>query len=509
MQKMATRLNDGYPPEQAIQLRIGAHTADVIVDALDVYGSGVNLASRLGQLAGPGEIVVSAPVRDALADGLDADIEDLGECHLKHIATPVRAFRIGLATGASTIPVQHDFRAALAPGVAVIPPVLLGDTTAHDPLGELLAEGVIGQLSKTPHLRVISRLSCSVLRGRAVSAAQAGELLQVGYVLSGSYAMSAQRLLISVELADVRSAEVVWADRFGADSADLLQPRSEAVDRIAGAVHFAVVDTEVRRALAQPLPTLEGYSLLLGAVALMHRASRDEFDRARDMLEHLIERHRRAPSPRAWLAQWYVLKLTRGWSGSRRTEATLALDQTRRAIDLDPQCALAHTMAGFVQCHLKRNLDAAQALYDRALQANPNESLAWLFSGVLHTFKGEGGAALQASERALSLSPLDPQRYYYHSLAASAAVAAGDYERAIDWATRSLRANRMHTSTYRALAMAQALSGRVEEARLTASKLLALEPGFTVRGFLRRSPSGQFEAGRHYAQALREAGVPE
>ena len=63
--------------------------------SFDVYGHGVNLAARLTTLAGPDEIVVSADVRDQLTPALDAEIEDLGECYVKHVEQPVRAFRVG------------------------------------------------------------------------------------------------------------------------------------------------------------------------------------------------------------------------------------------------------------------------------------------------------------------------------------------------------------------------------------------------------------------------------
>jgi adenylate cyclase len=77
--------NVGYPPDRQILLRMGMEVSDVIVEHDDVHGRGVNIASRLMTLAGPGEIVVSQRVRDRLASALDADIEDLGECFLRHV----------------------------------------------------------------------------------------------------------------------------------------------------------------------------------------------------------------------------------------------------------------------------------------------------------------------------------------------------------------------------------------------------------------------------------------
>jgi len=78
----------------------------------------------------------------------------------------------------------------------------------------------------------------------------------------------------------------------------------------------------------------------------------------------------------------------------------------------------------------------------------------------------------------------------------------------IELARHSLRNSPNNTSTLRALAIAQAELGRVDDARLTINKVLAIEPQLTVHGFLERSPSAAFETGRIWSDALRRAGLP-
>src|SRR4051812_46657239 len=87
--------NQNVRPDHQILLRMGLEVSEVLLDEGDVYGRGVNRASRLLSLAGPGEIIVSANVRDQVTADLDADIEDLGDCYLRNIPTPVRAYRVG------------------------------------------------------------------------------------------------------------------------------------------------------------------------------------------------------------------------------------------------------------------------------------------------------------------------------------------------------------------------------------------------------------------------------
>jgi Flp pilus assembly protein TadD len=143
------------------------------------------------------------------------------------------------------------------------------------------------------------------------------------------------------------------------------------------------------------------------------------------------------------------------------------------------------------------------------LVANPSNALAWLLKGTLHAFKSEGQQAIEHTERALKLTPLDPFHYFYDSLSATACAAAGNYEQAVQLAERSLRGNRKHTSTWRALTVAQWRLDRHEDARQSVRELLKLQPSLTVSGWLRSSPAAPYPIGRETAEVMRLAGVPE
>ena len=194
---------------------------------------------------------------------------------------------------------------------------------------------------------------------------------------------------------------MVWTDRLSGEIGDLLKPESELAHRIAHAVHFSVFDAEVEHILTQPLPTLESYSLLLGSIKLMHRSSKDEFLQTRKILEELINRHGRIAAPRAWLANWYILRVTRGWSEDRKREAAEALSASHAALDRDPSDALALATEGFVYCHLLNDLDTARKRCDQAVDANPSHALGWLYRGTVDAFKGDGNAAVDATRRAM------------------------------------------------------------------------------------------------------------
>ena len=513
IQRLCHSTNQGVPPAMRMHLRAGVHTAQYVKDEHDIYGADVNLAVRLTTLAGPGEIIVSAPVRDQLTPVLDGDIEDLGDCYMKHLVAPVRAYRVGSAGAAPVIEPGSSRPLDLRPTIAVIPFAARGADPGHALIGEAIADELIAALSKTAELHVISRLSTTVFRDRAASPegalADIRQHLGATYVLSGRCTVFGAQMSLFVELAEADGGRIVWADNLKGNIAGLFNPDDEMLSRIVSAVSSAVMKHELSRAQNHALPTLEGYTLLLGAIAMMHRTDYHDFDKARQMLEHLIERSKRHPVPHAWLAKWHVLRVQQGWAEDVGVEAQLALECTSRALDSEPDNALALTVDGLVQTNLLQNTELASARYDLAIESNPNESLAWLLKGTMHAFRGEGTEAVADTKRALKLSPLDPYRYYYDSLAATAAVSAGNYDDAILLSYKSLRLNKTHTSTYRALAIAQSLSGKESDAKKTVLDLLKLEPGFTVSHFLRRSPSAKFPIGKLYANALRDAGLPE
>jgi tetratricopeptide (TPR) repeat protein len=314
--------------------------------------------------------------------------------------------------------------------------------------------------------------------------------------------------MVTAELSAPRNDQVVWTDRMNGEIGDLLRPESELADRIARAVHFAVFDAEVEHILTQPLPTLESYSLLLGSIKLMHRSSKEEFLQTRKILDELISRHGRIAAPRAWLGNWYILQVTRGWSEDRKREAAEALSATHAALDRDPSDALALATEGFVYCHLLKDLDTARKRCNEAVDANPSHALGWLYLGTVNAFMGDGKAALDATRRAMELSPLDPQRYYFECLGATAELSAHQYEYAEKLARSSLMLNRMHPSTWRALTIALVSQGRVDEARQALEKVRQLEPQLTVERYLARIPNAELETGRQWARCLAIAGLP-
>jgi adenylate cyclase len=505
----ATEHNHGLPPESQIRLRMGVHVAEVLEDELDIYGAGVNLAARLAGLAGPDEIVVSADARAQLVDGLDAEVEDLGDCWLKNISNPVRAFRLGPAMPGGRRRV-HGLSGGATETVcmAVLPFEHRARDGGNDPLGHLLADDIIAQMSRVPQLRLISRLSTAAFRNRPAGMEAIAQALAPDYVMHGSYARAASRVRLTVHLTEVTSGAVIYTGGFEADEQKLLFGDQPEVDRLVQEACSTLVGIAIQRACTQPLPTLTSYTILLGAVSLLHSLSPLEFERSREMLAYLIERHPTQATPRAWLGLWHVMRVGQGWSPDKTADANQGRAHVRQALSIEPSHSLSLAVDGLICAYVQKDLVTAGERYDASLRANPSESLAWLYKSAWHAYQEQGEMAVDSALRAQSLSPLDPLRYYYDNFTSTAMLSNGDLDGAIQYGLQSLRANKMHGPTLRILAVAHSLAGDMEAARRAIKDIQALEPGFTVGAFRARYPGSNTGQVERYAGALAAAGLP-
>ncbi len=463
--------------------------------------------ANLSSMARSAEVITSIEVRDQCCGELDFEFEDLGHQTGQNSADVVRAFSVSISNGTPRI-LPNLADEDLLPTIAIVPLRARIETADTTLIGEIIADDLIGTMSRSADINVISRLSTTVFRTQSADLGKIGDVLGADFVLSGTILTHDAQVAMMLEFSEVSTRKVLWAERISLDVAALLNGL-EAVEEIVSKVRKAIALNEIERARSKPISTLRNYSLLIGAVGLMHRLAPVDFEMAGEMLRTLIERSPNQPAALSWMARWHVLRVQQGWSDDPKGEAQLALACSTKALDIDPENALALTSEGFVLTNLLHQLDEAEDRYDAALDVNPNDANGRLLRGTLFAFQGKGEAAQRDTERALHLAPVDPHRFFFLALAATANIASEDYERAIVLAKASLRLNRTHTSTLRVKAVAQMRLGKEEAARETTRELLRLQPNLSVSAWLKNSPSANFELGRNFAATLRETGVPE
>lgn len=471
-------------------------------------GASAAKAVQLARCAPAGQTLADAAVRDAVTDTVDCRIDDLGELRTRQDAHAVRAYRLQAPDIPAAPQAQWRDAAGMKPLIAVLPFESRQTGPATLAIGDLIADGLICVLSHARHTwRVISRLSASAMRGRTNPAQEAQQHLHATYVVSGSYVEQQHRLLITLQVVDSSSGEVVRALRLDGQVADLLNLQSELLDAMIREVQRAIQHVELRRVFSAPVPTLQSYTLLLGGIQLLHRSTQRDFDMSFKVLDQLAQWHPNALEPRVWQAKWYAMRAVQGLSTNLLADAKAALACTGAALAIDPDNAFALAMEGFVHTHLTHDYDAARERLALAIQQNDSETFAHLYNGVVQGVSGDYSGGLASYEVALSTSPHDPARYMMDSIGAYLYLACGRHDDAIRAAKESLRHNANHAHSWRIMTIAQQETGVPDEARRGVQRILQLQPDLTVARYLAGGRQG--DAVRHrFAQALGLAGLP-
>jgi adenylate cyclase len=505
---MAER-NTAVAPEKRIDFRIGINVGDIIMDAGDIFGDGVNVAARLEGLAEPGGICVSGRVQEDTRGRLAIDFEDIGEQQLKNIAWPVRAYRVridGLPAQATPVLTLPD-----KPSIAVLPFTNMSGDPEQEYLADGLTEDITTALSKVRWFFVISRNSSFTYKGKAVDVKRVARELGVRYVLEGSVRRAANRLRVTAQLVDAITDHHIWAERYDRDLIDIFAVQDEITDTIAATMEPEIGSAErerARRKLPEHLGAWEHHQR--GMWHLLRR-NRDDLVAAQAFFRKAIELDPTFATPRAALALSCFFQITHGFTIAHASSLDELFTEASQAVALDPKDALGHTALGLAFMERRDHLDAL-AEHQIALSLNSNSSLAhWAFGYALHRAE-RLQEALEQFEAALRLSPRDPGLWSYLTLKASTLYQLRQYDEAVRFARDAARhsvADLIWPYVHMAAALGQL--GRTNEALAAVEELRRRRPGLTVSA-VRSWPHNRNRSERslkHILEGLRLAGLPE
>jgi TolB-like protein/class 3 adenylate cyclase/Tfp pilus assembly protein PilF len=502
--------NTGLSGNGRIEVRIGVHQGDVVVEGSDLLGDGVNIAARLQGLAEPGGICISARVHEDAAGKIALHAHDMGEQALKNIARPVRAYRLDLGLAQNQVAIE---RPALTlpdrPSIAVLPFENMSGDSEQEYFADGVVEDVITALSRFRQLFVIARNSSFTYKGRAVDVKQVGRELGVRYVLEGSVRKSGTRLRITGQLIDTSTGAHLWADRIDGRLEDIFDLQDRITASVVGAIAPKVEQAEIERAKRKATESLDAYDFFLRGMASYYQVA-DKTEIALGLFNRAIELDADFASAYAMGALCYLMrKAAAGWVDPKR-ETAEAVSLARRAMELGKDDAHALAMSGVVLAHMGRDISAGVALTDRAVMINPNLAVAWVMSGWVRIWLGEPDAALERVTRAIRLSPLDPYMPGMQNAMAHAHFFAGRYSEASSLAAMVLREFPDFHDGLRIAAISNALAGRLEQASQAMGQLRRLHPALRVSNLGEiQGPYQRPEDITTYEQGMRKAGLPE
>jgi adenylate cyclase len=418
------------------------------------------------------------------------------------------------ADGATSDGRVHD---ATAPpfSVVVLPFANLSGDPGQDFLADVITDGLTTSLSRIRDAFVIARSTASTYKGKAADVREVGRKLGVRYVLEGSEQHNGDRVRVSAQLIDVQSGAYLWADRFDADLADLLQMQDDIVTRLVRALQIELAAVEAGRLSKHGASnaSAEGLALHGEAIFLRYGPSRDESKSAFQLCQRALAIDPTNVRALSILAESYATRVTAMQTNDRQADIRLADELSIRALAADPNSYHAHHAKARTLVAQKR---AAEAMIEaeRSLRLNPSFIPAYLDLCQANLMMGLPEETIRYADKAMRLSPPDPYLYVFYAQEGLGHIMRHQDERAVTCLRRAVANNPQYPTAVAYLSATLALTGQDEEAYEILKQYLAL-PGTMTKTIARWREMAYSDNSIYLAfrerihEGLRKAGLPE
>jgi adenylate cyclase len=554
IQKEIKERNDDLPEESRMPFRIGINLGDVIEEDGNLYGDGVNVASRLEGLADPGGICISRSVHDHVKNKLSIGYQSLGAYSVKNIAEPVQVYRIlpepdafGKAVGKVWYRLKKWQKVALAVALALLQVVwgvalkryldqpgsspgifsFLTEKTAlplpdkpsiavlpfenmtGDPKQEFFTDGfteqIITSLSKISSLFVISRNSSFTYKGKPVKVQKVSKELGVRYVLEGSIQKSGDRVRINAQLIDAISDKHLWAENYDRSLKDIFALQDEITLKILTALQVNLTSGEQARVWAKGTKNLEAYMRIMQARESQLVGNEAGIARGRQLIEETIALDPQYAQAYMLMGYTHIQDFLAGASKSPKESLTQGIEWTQKALAMDDTLAEAHARLGHLYTFVNRHEEAITEA-EKAMAMDPNSASVHYMACLVLRFSGKPAESIPVCKKSIRLEPFAPGIYYgnlgmaYFTNGTDCEEAVKACEKGLERAPDGMIVHFMATTVFSAC-------GREKEARKTAKELLRISPKFSAESFAKRLPQKNQKDKDRIVDALRKAGL--
>ena len=424
----AIKIMEGCNTANEFQLRIGIHLGEVVFDYNDVFGDGVNIASRIQTIAKPGCIYVSESVHHNVANKKEFQTKFVKEEILKNIKEPLKIFEV-LTDHNSNGFIQIPVKQVLRNSIAVLPFTNMSSDPEQEFFSDGISEEIINMLAQVSGLKVAGRTSSFSFKGKNQDLRIVGEQLNVNLILEGSVRKSGNKLRITAQLIEVVSGFHLWSEKFDRELEDIFDIQDEISLAILNAVKIKIFGAEKDAVLKRNTDNPEAFELYLqGRFYFNKWSGASGFNKAIDFFRAAIAIEPDYALAYTGLASCY-LNL---WFFSHVPPEQSLPELTRSALlslELDNELAESHLAVARMKMYCDWDLTGAEVSYRKALEINPK--IAELHEQYAYCLglSGDYTTAIKYATTAISLDPFSLMNNFHLG---SIYWMAGEHEKGIE-----------------------------------------------------------------------------
>jgi len=390
-----------------VELRMGIHTGDVIIDDEAVYGDGVNLASRIESLAVPGGIFISEKVYDEIRNQEDIRTRELGYFELKNVRYPVRLFAI--INDGIIVPRRDELRGKTKEThnrLAVLPFINMSADPENEYFSDGITEELLNTLTKVDGLQVTSRTSVFAFKGKNNDIRDIAIQLNVDKVLEGSVRKAGNRVRITAQLINAADGYHIWSETYDRNLTDIFDVQDEISGIIANRLRENLAAKEQEKTKA-PVKNLSAYTHYLKGLHFWNKLTPPDTRKSIECFEKAIEIEPEYAQAYAMAASAYS---SLGFSGQMPSD--IAFDKARfyadKALSLDNKVAEGYIAKASCYLFYEWKWQAAYEALQEAIRLNPAAMETYRLLGFYYITTRQKDKAVETLEKAEQLDPLSP-----------------------------------------------------------------------------------------------------
>ncbi len=395
--------------EPRVDLRMGIHTGDVIIEEEAIYGDGVNLASRIESLAVPGGIFISEKVHDEIRNQENILTKEMGYFELKNVKEPVRVFAI--ANEGIVVPGRDELKGKTKNPknrLAVLPFVNMSADPENEYFSDGITEELLNALTRVDGLQVTSRTSAFAFKGKNNDIRDIAIQLNVDKVLEGSVRKSGNRVRITSQLINAADGYHIWSESYDRNLTDIFDLQDEISGIIVNKLRENLSPEQQEEKLVKaPVKNVDAYTCYLKALHYWNKLTPADGKKCISCCEQAITMEPGYAQAYAMAAAGYAYL---GSSGQMMPDRAFEIvkQYAEKALELDNTVAEGHIAKASYYLFYKWNWKEAFDALQQAIKLNPGAMDAYELLGFYYIIMGQKEKALETLQEALKLDPLSP-----------------------------------------------------------------------------------------------------
>ena len=393
--------------EPKVDVRIGIHTGDIVLEEEGIYGDGVNIASRIESIAVPGSIFISEKVYDDIKNQKNIETHEIGFFELKNVKQPIRIFAI--SNPGFPVPSRNELKGKLnqpTNRLAVLPFENLSTDTENEYFSDGITEELMNALTKVDGLLVTSRTSCFAFKKKHEDIREIGIKLNVDKILEGSVRKAGNRVRITAQLINSSDGYHLWSETYDRDLTDIFEVQDEIARIIVNRLRESINEKpKEEQFVKQTTENLEAYSLYLKGIYFRNKNTPGDVRKSIQYFEESIKLDPHFAPAYIYFASCYAQL---GGMGQMNPHQAFEIvhQYADKGIELNNTLAEGYTIKGAAYLFYDWNWDEAYHYLTKALQLNAGSAVTLFMMAFYYTIIGKINEAIDVLEKAVKSDPL-------------------------------------------------------------------------------------------------------